>query len=102
MPMLTTLRMRLPVYPFHSPERTRSAKDDMRSSTPCTSGTTSSPSTTIFWPRGARSATCSTGRPSVTLIRSPPNMASMRSRSPVVRASSSNRPRVSSVIRFFE
>ena len=26
MPMLTMLRMRLPVWPFHSPPRTRSAK----------------------------------------------------------------------------
>ena len=33
-------------------------------------------------PRGARSATCSTARFSETLILSPRNMASMRSRSP--------------------
>ena len=33
-------------------------------------------------PRGARSATCSTARFSVTLILSPRNMASMRSRKP--------------------
>ena len=26
MPMLTTLRIGLPVWPFHSPERTRSAE----------------------------------------------------------------------------
>ena len=102
MPILTTLRMRFPVYPFHSPERTRSAKADIRSSTACTSGTTSRPSTRMLWPRGARSATCSTGRPSVTLIRSPPNMASMRSLRPVARANSSSSPRVSSVMRFLE
>ena len=83
MPMLTTLRMRLPVWPFQSPLRTRLAKarhlvehgvhvghdvlavdhDDLR-------------------PSGARSATCSTARFSETLILSPRNIASMRSRSP--------------------
>jgi hypothetical protein len=40
MPMLTTLRMRLPVKPCHAPLRTRSANAAMRSSTACTSGTT--------------------------------------------------------------
>ena len=54
MPMLTTWRMRLPVCPFHAPLRTRSAKSAMRSSTSCTCGTTSSPSTTIDAPLGAR------------------------------------------------
>ena len=47
MPMLTTLRMRLPVWPFQAPLRTRSAKSAIRSSTAWTSGTTFSPSTTI-------------------------------------------------------
>ena len=46
MPTLTTFRIGLPVWPFHSPERTRSAKARMRSSTSCTSATTSTPSTT--------------------------------------------------------
>ena len=46
MPMLTTLRIGLPVCPFHSPERTRSANAAIRSSTSCTSATTSTPSTT--------------------------------------------------------
>ena len=54
MPMLMTLRMRLPVWPFHSPLRTRSAKSAILSSTACTSGTTFSPSTTID--RAARRA----------------------------------------------
>ncbi|CAM5735225.1 hypothetical protein SALBM311S_10378 [Streptomyces alboniger] len=44
-PMLTTLRIRLPVGPVHSPERTRPAKSLIRSSTACTCGTTFSPST---------------------------------------------------------
>ena len=44
--MLTTVRMRLPVWPTQSPERTRSANAAIRSRTACTSGTTFSPSTT--------------------------------------------------------
>ena len=47
MPMLTTLRMRLPVCPFHSPPRTRVQNSAMRSSTAWTSGTTFMPSTTM-------------------------------------------------------
>ena len=82
MPMLTTLRMRLPVWPFHAPLRTRFEKSAILSSTAWTSGTTFSPSTTIDAPRGARSATCRTARFSVTLILSPRNMASIASRRP--------------------
>ena len=91
MPMLTTLRMRLPVWPFQSPLRTRLANAVILSSTACTSGTTLRPSTTIDAPRGARSATCSTARFSVTLILSPRNIASMRARSPDSSASCSSR-----------
>ena len=40
MPMFTTLRMRLPVAPRHSPLRTALAKPAMRSRTAWTSGTT--------------------------------------------------------------
>jgi len=82
MPMLTTLRIGFPVCPFHSPERTRSAKFDIRSSTSLTSATTSTPSTISDSPRGMRSATWSTERCSETLMRSPLNIASIRSRSP--------------------
>ena len=91
MPMLTTLRMRRPVWPSQRPERTSSAKAAIRSSTSWTSGTTSWPSTTIELPSGARRATCSTARSSVTLICSPANMASIRWRSPArsARATSS-------------
>ena len=71
MPMLMTFRIRLPVWPFQVPSRTRSAKSLILSSTACTWDTTSSPSTTIFAPRGARSATCRTARFSETLILSP-------------------------------
>src|SRR5207344_1266017 len=59
MPMLMTLRMRLPVCPFQSPLRTRLEKSAILSSTAWTWGTTSSPSTIIDAPLGVRSATCS-------------------------------------------
>ena len=81
MPMLMTLRMRLPVWPFHSPLRTRLEKSAILSSTAWTWGTTFSPSTMMDAPRGARRATCSTARFSVMLIFSPRNMASIRARS---------------------
>ena len=89
MPMLMTLRMRLPVWPFHSPLRTRLEKSAILSSTAWTWGTTFSPSTTIDAPLGARRATCNTARFSVTLIFSPPNIASMRARRPDSSASCS-------------
>ena len=82
MPMLTMLRIGSPVWPFHRPSRTWSANSAIRPSTSCTAGTTSTPSTVIDCFVGARSATCSTARSSVTLIFSPPNIASMWSRSP--------------------
>ena len=102
MPMLTMLRIGRPVCPSHLPARTFSANSPMRSSTSCTAGTTSTPSTVIDVPRGARRATCSTARFSVMLIFSPPNMAAMRSASPDSSASCSSRRSVSSVTRFFE
>ena len=40
MPILTTLRIRLPVWPFHSPLRTRLEKSAILSSTAWTWGTT--------------------------------------------------------------
>ena len=102
MPMLTTLRMRCPVWPVQSPPRTASANAAIRSSTAWTSGTTFVPSTMIVASRGARSATCSTARSSVTLICSPQNIASIRSRRPDSSASSTSSPSVSSVTRFLE
>ncbi len=47
MPMLTTVRMRLPVAPVHVPSRTCSAKAPARSSTSWTSATTSWPSSSM-------------------------------------------------------
>ena len=102
MPMLITFRMGLPVWPFHSPDRTRSLNEAIRRSTSCTSATTSTPSTTREAPSGMRSATWSTERPSETLMRSPRNMASMWSRRPDCSASSTRSRSVSSVTRFFE
>ena len=82
MPTLTMFRIGLPVCPFHSPERTRAENAAMRSSVSCTSATTSTPSTMSDRSLGMRRATCRTERFSVVLIRSPRNMASVRSRSP--------------------
>ena len=82
MPMLTTLRMRLPVWPVQAPLRTRSEKSAMRSSTACTSGTTFVAVDDDR--RAARRAQrhVQHARFSVTLIFSPRNIASMRSRRP--------------------
>jgi hypothetical protein len=102
MPMLTTFAIVFPVCPRHSPEWTRSTNAAMRSRTSCTSATTSRPSTISERPRGIRSATWSTERFSVTLIRSPANIASRRAATPVESASPASSRSVSSVIRFFE
>ena len=53
MPMLTTLRMRLPVWPFHAPLRTRLAKVSHLVEHSMDLGTTFSPSTMIV-PLSAR------------------------------------------------
>ncbi len=99
MPTLITFLMRLPVWPVQAPERTRSAKSLILSSTACTAGTTFSPSTSITASRGARSAVCSTARRSVMLIFSPRNMASLRPKTSVAAASSRSSRSVSSVTR---
>ncbi len=87
MPMLMMFLIGLPVWPRHWPLRTRLAKAAILSSSACTLGTTSWPSTMIFSLWGARRATCRTARRSVTLIFSPRNMASIRSRKPLSAAS---------------
>ena len=80
MPMLTTLRIGLPVWPrplaARGPARRRRA---IRSSISWTSLTTSTPSTISERSRGIRSATWSTARSSETLMCSPANIASRRS-----------------------
>jgi hypothetical protein len=100
--MLTIALIGLPVCPCHSPERTRSENAAIRSSTPCTSATTSVPSTISDRFLGIRSATCSTERFSETLIRSPRNIAAMRSRRSHSSANASNSGIVDAVIRFLE
>jgi hypothetical protein len=102
MPMFTTLRIAFPVWPFHSPERTRAANAAIRSSTSCTCFTTSTPSTISEALFGIRSATCSTERFSETLIRSPLNIASIRAAAPDCSASATSSFSVSSAIRFLE
>ena len=102
MPIFTTLRIRLPVWPTKAPPRSASAKSAIASSTLWTSGTTSTPSTSMRTPRGARSATCITARRSVALIFSPANIASRRFATPRSSASRNSSRSVSSVIRFFE
>ena len=54
MPMFTTFFTGLPVWPVHAPERTRSLKSAILRNTPCTCGTTFSPSTSMTAPSGAR------------------------------------------------
>ena len=95
MPMLTT-------WVIDSSLRIRSANAAIWSSTACTSGTTSAPSTFIDTPAGARSATCITARSSVVLMCSPANMASRRASTPASRASSNNRWRIGSSTDCFE
>ena len=104
MPMLTTLRMRLPVWPFHAPLRTRSAKSrhpvehrvDLRHDVLAVDHDRRRS-------RGARRATCSTARFSVMLIFSPRNIASMRSaQAALARPAATSSRSVSSVMRFFE
>ena len=82
MPMLMTLRIGSPVCPRHSPLRTRSENDAMRSRTSWTCLTTSSPSTISERSRGIRRATWRTARSSVELMCSPRNIASRRSATP--------------------
>ena len=91
MPMLITLRIGLPVCPFHSPDRTCSEKAAMRSSTWCTSATTSTPSTTRVVPLGMRRATWSTERFSDTLIAPRRTWRRGAARGRTARASSTSR-----------
>ena len=78
MPMLTTSVKRLPVWPRIFFACARPTKSPILSSTSGTSATPSTPGATAS--EGlARSAACSTERFSVTLMRSPANIASMAS-----------------------
>ena len=76
MPMLTMLRIRLPVWPFHSP-----CARGRKNATSCRAR--HAPRESRFAidhdhkPFGARKATCSTARLSVMLIFSPLNIAAI-------------------------
>ena len=69
MPMLTTLRIRLPVYPRHCPSAQFARRNRPFDRVPhVLSGTTSMPLTTYSSPPlGARKAICSAGRSSVRI-----------------------------------
>ena len=102
MPTLTMLRMGLPVKPFHRPLRTSALNVAIRCSTSWTSGTTLRPATRITASAGARNATCSAARFSVTFTTSPRNIAAARSSTRRRAASASRRSSVSLVTRCFE
>ncbi len=68
-PMLTTVRIGLPVAPSQRPERRSSEKTRIFSKTALTAGMTSTPSTSTGVFERLRSAVWSTARPSVQLIR---------------------------------
>ena len=102
MPMLTTLRMRLPVWPVHSPLPHPIGECGHAVEHGVHGRHDSMPSTTMCSLAGARRATCNTARSSVTLILSPRNIASMRSGTPRATASANSSRIVSSVMRFLE
>jgi hypothetical protein len=77
--MLTTRRNARSAELRTVPSRTASAKASMRSRSASTCRSISAPP--ISAPRGWRSATCSAGRPSVPLMTSPLNIASIAGRS---------------------
>ena len=103
MPMLTTLRMRLPVWPFQSPLRTRLAKAAILSSTACTSGTTFWPSTTMdcVLRRAQRDVQHRAVLGDVDLVAAEHRVDVLAQARLARRAASSSRS-VSSVTRFFE
>ena len=103
MPMFTTFFTGLPVWPVHAPERTRSPKSAILRNTRVHlrhDVLAVDLDDRALGQRAARRA----GRrgPSVTLIFSPRNIASIRSRRPARCASSRRSRTVSSVMRFFE
>ena len=91
MPMFTTS-----VMPLRVVSRTSSAKASMASRVACTSSLKGAA------PRGARSAVCSTARPSVRFTGSPASIASRRASRPHSRARSSRKCSVAASSRFFD
>ena len=103
MPMLMTLRIRLPVWPFHAPLRMRSENSAILSSTACTSGTTFSPSTTIDAPlrRAQRDVQHRALLGDVDLVAAE-HRVDPCAQARLLRPAASSSFSVSSVMRFFE
>ena len=78
MPILMTFLMRLPVWPFHLPLRTRLEKAGHLVEHGMDLGHHIFSVHEMVASLGARRATCSTARFSVTLIFSPLNIAAIR------------------------
>ena len=102
MPMLTTLRIRLPVCPVHAPDADPVGEVGHLVEHRVHLGHDVVAVDHDPLVLGARSATCSTARSSVTLIFSPANIASRSCSTPARRASATSSAIVSSVSRFFE
>ena len=103
MPMLMTVEMRRPVWPRQAPERTGLGEARHLVEDGVDIGHDIA-AVGRRWtvPAGARRATCSTARSSVTLMCSPAHMASIRSRRPARSATATRSPIVSAVSRFLE
>ena len=102
MPMLTTVRMGLPVAPSQLPERKPSEKTRIFSRTVLTAGMTSDPSISMGVFERLRRATWSTARSSVQLMARPEYIFLTASSTPAAEASPQSSLMVSLVIRFFE
>ena len=100
--MDTTSVKGFPVAPRCSPSRTFREKAAIASSTACTAGATSTPSTSHAPARGARSAMCPTARSSVVLMRSPRAMQAIFPGRPAAAPSACSRRMVSEVTRWRE
>ena len=102
MPMLTTSAIRSPAWPRQRPERTASEKRSIAASPRSTPARNASSTSHTGDSRESRSNACSTARSSVSLMRSPENIAFARSITPDSRARPRRRRIVSAVTRFFE
>ena len=93
MPMLTTLRMRLPVWPSQRPLRTASAKAIMRSSTRVHLGDdVDAVDDERRRPRACAARRAAPSASRCVLMTSPRNIAAVRSRRPHASASSTRQP----------
>ena len=102
MPMLITARMRSPVAPTHASVADAVGQVAHPAQHGMHVGHHILAVDRQLLGSGMRSATCSTARSSVELMCTPENMASRRASTPVARARSNRRDRVSSVTRCLE